>query len=271
VNKFWSCFFCFWPIVAVIVSMLSPSMNWWFPGKAMSPLGEQIDNLFYMIMWIVAVTFVGTHIALGYVLFKGVAHEDGKKSWFSHGSHSLEVLWSVAPAGILLFISLYQLDVWMEFRVQSHFPEGTTPIVEVTARQFEWRIRYPAPGKTLQPVPQADDLYTVNDIHFPLNRPVLIRLRSEDVQHSFFIPELRVKQDAVPGTVIPVWFEASGLGEYDLTCAELCGWGHFKMRGRVFAETVEDFERYKLTLQAEQNYDGVTDPEQSGAQIATYK
>ena len=71
--------------------------------------------------------------------------------------------------------------------------------------------------------------------------------------------------------MIPVWFEANGLGEYDLTCAELCGWGHFKMRGRVLAETVEDFEHYKLTLQAEQNYDGVTDPEQSGAQIATYK
>jgi cytochrome c oxidase subunit 2 len=259
----------FWPIIAIVSFVIAPSMDWWFPGPAMSPLGVQIDNLFYLILVIVTVTFVGTHVALGLALWRGVDNKD-TKAWFSHGSHNLEVIWSIAPAGVLMFISLYQLDVWMEFRVKTHFPEGTTPVAEVTARQFEWRIRYPAPGKKLQTTPQSDDLYTVNDLHVPFGRPVSIRLRSMDVQHSFFIPELRVKQDAVPGTVIPVWFEASALGEYDLLCAELCGWGHYKMRGRVFAENETGFEQYLKTLQAEQNFDGVTQPDHSGAQIAEY-
>ncbi|MFT5093254.1 MAG: cytochrome c oxidase subunit 2 [Porticoccaceae bacterium] len=269
VNKFWPIFFMFWPIIAIVSFVIAPSMDWWFPGPAMSPLGVQIDNLFYLILVIVTVTFVGTHVALGLALWRGVDNKD-TKAWFSHGSHNLEVIWSIAPAGVLMFISLYQLDVWMEFRVKTHFPEGTTPVAEVTARQFEWRIRYPAPGKKLQTTPQSDDLYTVNDLHVPFGRPVSIRLRSMDVQHSFFIPELRVKQDAVPGTVIPVWFEASALGEYDLLCAELCGWGHYKMRGRVFAENETGFEQYLKTLQAEQNFDGVTQPDHSGAQIAEY-
>jgi len=270
VNKFWPLFFCFWPVVAIVVFWISPAMNWWFPGMAMSPLGEQIDNLFYMILLVVGIVFVGTHIALGYVLFRGVDHADDKKSWFSHGSHKLEVLWSVAPAGILLFISLYQLEVWMRYRVKSHFPDDVQPIAEVTARQFEWRIRYPAPGKPLMPTPQPDDLYTVNDLHVPFGRPVLIRLRSMDVQHSFFVPELRVKQDAVPGTVIPVWFETIDEGDYDLTCAELCGWGHYKMRGRVLAERELEYQAYLKTLQAEQGYDGVQELKSTGAQIAEY-
>ena len=91
-----------------------------------------------------------------------------------------------------------------------------------------------------------------------------------DVQHSFFVPELRVKQDAVPGTVIPVWFETNDEGDYDLTCAELCGWGHYKMRGRVFAERESEFRAYLKTLQAEQGYDGVRELESEGAQIAEY-
>lgn len=269
-NKFWPIFFMFWPALAIVCFVISPDMNWWFPGPAMSPIGEQIDNLFYLILVIVAVTFVGTHIALGYVLWRGVDNKEDK-AWFSHGSHNLEMLWSIAPAGILMFISLYQLDVWMRFRVKDHYPEGTTPIAEVTARQFEWRIRYPAPGKQLMTTPQPDDLYTVNDLHVPMGRPVSIRLRTMDVQHSFFLPELRIKQDAVPGTVIPVWFEASQLGEYDLTCAELCGWGHYKMRGRVLAQREAEFQQYLKTLDEEQRFDGVTEPSSSGAEIAEYK
>lgn len=259
-NKFWPLFFMFWPVVATVLFVIAPEMNWWFPSPAMSPLGQQIDNLFYLILVIVAVTFIGTHIALGYVLFKGLRVGAGK-AWFSHGSHSLEMLWSIAPASILLFISLYQMDVWMSFRVKSHYPKDVTPIAEVTARQFEWRIRLPAPGKKLSPVPQPDDLYTVNDLHVPTGKPVLIRLRSMDVQHSFFVPELRVKQDAVPGTVIPVWFECSAKGEFDLTCAELCGWGHYKMRGRIFSETEVEYTNYLINLQKEQQFDGTSSAE----------
>jgi cytochrome c oxidase subunit 2 len=129
----------------------------------------------------------------------------------------------------------------------------------VTARQFEWRIRYPAPGKKLEFEPQPDDLYSVNDLHVPVGRPVMIRLRSGDVQHAFFVPDVRVKSDALPGQVIPVWFEVIESGEYALLCAELCGWGHYKMEARMVAESEQNFRGYLENLLREQSDDGVAE------------
>lgn len=283
-NKFWVGLFIVWPIAAIVSCLISPAMGWWFPGDgtAATKLGQEIDNLFFLILYIVTAVFIATQIALGYVLWRGCQHT-GEKAWFTHGSHNLEMLWTIVPSGILLFIALYQMDVWMRFRVTATFPTAAVdaPIAEVTARQFEWRIRYPGidpttgKPKLLRPEPQPDDLYTVNDLHVPINRPVMIRLRSADVQHSFFVPGLRIKQDAVPGQVIPIWFDVlreqrdddgNNVG-YDLTCAELCGWGHYKMRGRVFAQTEEAFQAYLKRLRQEQFFDGVTKPaDQSLAQ-----
>jgi len=236
---------------------MASSLGHWFPGEAVTVLGQEIDNLFYLILVIVTVVFVGTQAALGYTLWKS-SHNTASKAWFTHGSHNLEVIWTCAPAVVLLFIALYQMDVWARYRVKAYFPKGTveSPVAEVTARQFEWRIRYPAPGKKLHLKPQPDDLYTVNDLHIPINRPVMIQLRSDDVQHAFFLPHFRVKQDAIPGQVIPIWFQAERKGEFDLTCAELCGWGHYKMRARVIAEREVDHLAYLKKLQADQNYDG---------------
>ncbi len=268
-KKFWALFFIFWPLVALWLCWVAPSdeYRWWFPtngpaseGKAMSPLGERIDDLFYLILGIVAVTFVGTQIALGYVLWKGATKTAESKAEFSHGSHSLELIWTIVPAFVLVFIALYQMDVWPEFRVQTFYPEETIkngPQLEVTARQFEWRIRYSAPGKALQNQPQPGDLYAVNELHVPTGRPVKFNLRTDDVQHAFFAPQLRVKQDAVAGLIIPVWFEIPKAGEYDLVCAELCGWGHYKMRATIVAEPEEKVQEYIQQLQEEQNFDGI--------------
>ncbi len=259
VKRFWCLLFSVWPIIAVGAFVIAPWMNWWFPGESYSPLGRRIDDLFYLVLAIVTIVYIGTQVALGYVLWRG-ANPDRPRALFTHGSHTLETIWTIVPAGILLFISLYQMDVWAHYRIKSFFPEeaASDPVAEVTARQFEWRIRYPAPGKKLQLEPQPDDLYAVNDLHVPSGRPVMIRLRSGDVQHSFFVPELRVKQDAVPGEVIPVWFEAVQSREYALLCAELCGWGHYKMRARVTAEPEEKFRAYLRALKREQNDDGVS-------------
>lgn len=255
-NRLWCVFFVLAAILAVGLFAIAPAAGWWFPGPAASPLGQQIDDLFYLILVITGVTFIGVHAVLGYILWRFGASQ--KKADYQHGSHTLEVVWSIVPAGILLFIALYQMDVWASFRMKSRFDQEALakPLAEVTARQFEWRIRYPAPGKVLQDTPQPDDLYTVNDLHAPAGRPVVIKLRSEDVLHSFFLPHLRVKQDAVPGLVIPVWFEANEPKAYDLVCAELCGWGHYKMRGQLTAQTEADFNAYMSDLQQSQNDDG---------------
>lgn len=258
VKKFWALFFFFWPIVALYACWIAPARGWWFPGEAKTAMGERIEGLFYLILGIVTVVFIGTQAALGYVLWKGATRPKDHKAEFSHGSHSLELIWTIVPAFVLVFIALYQMDVWAEYRVQSFYPEATKQgsVAELMARQFEWRIRYPAEGKVLTDEPAADDLHWVNEIHVPTGRPVKINLRTQDVQHAFFSPQLRLKQDAVPGLIIPVWFEIPEAGEYDIVCAELCGWGHYKMRARLVAESELDFEQYKRTLRDQQNDDG---------------
>ncbi len=260
-KKFWALFFIFWPIVALYVCFVAPSRGWWFPSEPMSTLGHQIDGLFYLILFIVTLTFIGTQIAMGYVLWKGATKTPGAKAMFSHGSHKLEIIWTIVPSFILVFISLTQLEVLANIRVISNFPEEArnAPIAEVTARQFEWRIRYPKPGTTLATEPQPGDLYFVNELHVPTNQLVMINLRTQDVQHAFFSPQLRVKQDAVPGLVIPVWFEVEKAGTYDLVCAELCGWGHYKMKARIVAESTREVQQYIADLENAQNEDGVAD------------
>ena len=257
-------------------------MHWWFPGdgNAYSTLGGKIDDLFYLILVIVSVTFVGTSAALGYALWRGAEIKPDEKVWFSHGSHSLEVIWTIVPSAVLLFIALYQLDVWAEYRMKGFVkePDGSpkqitvvaeeyevreypeTVVAEVTARQFEWRIRYPANGKPLKPTPQPDDIYSVNELHVPTGGLVSITLRTDDVQHAFFVPELRVKQDAVPGKMIPVWFDATMPRDYEMLCAELCGWGHYKMKAKLVAQSVDDFEAWKDKASAEQFDDGYRKP-----------
>ncbi len=262
-----------WAALAVALCLAAPSLGWWFPdtGEAMSSIGRRIDGLFYIILWITSIVFVGTQIALGYVLWKGAVKPAHEKATYSHGNHTLEVIWTVIPGIVLLFIAIYQMDVWAAFRMRNYAPGEIEAIAEVTARQFEWRIRYPAPGKPLMPMPQPDDVYTVNDLRIPVGRPVSISLRSGDVQHSFFVPVLRIKQDALPGTVIPVWFDALQPGSYDLVCAELCGWGHYKMKARVLATSEELFQKWKqeaVLLQADDGLRSASPPENTAADQA---
>lgn len=283
-KRLWVAFFMFWPLLAVVVCWFAADMNWWLPRHngtlggaegvttAFSPIGQRIDDLFHLILIITSVVFVGTHIALGYVVWTGAKNVDeDKKSIFTHGSHNLEVLWTIIPAGILLFIALYQMDTWAEYRVKGTYPEKAlrTPIAEITARQFEWRIRYPAPGREFANDaevdkwlmgPQPGDLYSVNELHVPTNRPVIVHLRSMDVQHSFFVPKLRVKQDAVPGSIIPIKFEVTKPGEYELLCAELCGWGHYKMGAKLIGRSAQEHDAAIEQLKQDQDYDGITQP-----------
>jgi len=262
VGKFWAVFFSASAVLAVALCWVAKDYNWWFPynQEAVSTIGRQIDDLFHLILVIVSVTFIGVNIALGYVLWTGAeaATNGQKKALFTHGSHALEVIWTIVPSGILLFIALYQMDVWAQFRFKSQAPRKLDIIAEVTARQFEWRIRYPARGKKLMPTPQPDDIYTVNDLRVPSGLPVGISLRTDDVQHSFFVPEFRIKQDAVPKLVIPIWFEVTKPGDYDLVCAELCGWGHYKMKARVKATSETEFEKWRSEAASEQFFDGVS-------------
>ena len=134
--------------------------------------------------------------------------------------------------------AIYQINAWADVKMRK---PDIPPIVEVTARQFEWRIRYPgADGE----IGTKDDVHYVNDLHLPVDTDVVVNLKSMDVLHSFFLPNLRIKQDAVPGHVIPMWFRVKETGTFDLVCAELCGWGHATMRAAAVVESQQDFDAW---------------------------
>ncbi len=259
-RLWWIFFLMIWPVLALVVCAMTPGLKWGFPGDGLSDstIGVEIDHLFYVILIICTIVFIGTQVAIGYVLWTASSKPADRRAWYSHGNHKLEMIWTILPGIVLLFLALYQTRTWAEFRMNSAYPEAakTNIIAEVNARQFEWRMRYPAPGKSLERKPQIDDMYQVNELHVPSGTPVTIQLRTQDVQHSFFLPTMRIKQDAVPGMIIPVWFEAKEPGEYPLVCAELCGWGHYKMGAKVIAHPPAEYDAYMKSLQEEQFDDG---------------
>lgn len=216
-----------------------------------SSMGRKIDDLFVVLSIITGVVFVLTQLALVYVMWRFAARP-GRRALYSHGSQRLEVIWTLVPAVILVFIAFHQMGAWADIKFRTRLPEGAV-LAEVTARQFQWVARYAGEdGK----IGTADDLFTTNDFHFVKGERTRIDLKSADVIHSFFIPQLRIKQDALPGPSMAVWFDTDKAGRYELVCAELCGWGHYKMRANVVAhETRADFDEWQKAALREQNRD----------------
>ncbi len=244
-GRIWSLFFLLVPILGTIAILAAPYYDHWLP-KDVSADGYQVDHLFNFILWITGIVFIGTEVALFWFMWKYDGERNDQPAKYTHGSHHLEIIWTLLPAVTLLFMAIYQMNAWAEHKIKK---PNVPPLAEVTARQFEWRIRYPGPdGKFDTP----DDIYDVNLLVVPVDEVVLINLRSMDVLHSFFLPNLRVKQDALPGRVIPVWFRAVEQGDYDLVCAELCGWGHYKMKGRLRVVSREEYEAHLQKLYREQ-------------------
>ena len=220
-------------------------MNWsWMLPDAFSTFAGDVDGLYYIILWITGVTFVLTEGLLIYLLVR-YRHKDGRTATYDHGSNKLEAVWTTATLLIVVGIGVASKGVWERMKVD--VPPGAMEII-VTAKQFEWNVTYPGPDGALG---TADDFEVLNQIHAPVDQPVWIHLRAEDVIHSLFLPEMRVKQDAIPGKDIPVWFEAIATGEYTLGCAELCGIGHTTMNGTLIIHSAADFQAW-LATQAQQ-------------------
>jgi len=267
VGRFWSLLFLAVPVVGCLTIFAGmadetwPILGHWLP-EDVSANGAVIDGLYNFILVLTGVIFIITGVILFYFLWKFDGARNTEPVVFVHGSHTLEVVWSIIPAATLLFIAIYQLDAWAGAKMRRPMDPGpdqvvgtaddtpVAPLAEVLGRQFEWRIRYPGKDGKLY---TRDDLLTVNDLHVPIDEPVVLRLNSADVLHSFFVPNMRVKQDLVPGMSQLLWFEATKAGTYDIVCAELCGWGHYKMKGRVTVESRADYEKYLASLEAELN------------------
>lgn len=213
----------------------------WFPPNV-STFGADLDFMFLVILGITGTIFVLVEAALVYFVIK-YRHREGRRAVYVHGNTKLEVIWTAIPFAIVVVIAVMSMGPWLRARDPARFPPaGLT--VEVTAKQFEWNAKYPGPDNVLG---TADDFTTRNRLTVPGNRPVHVVLRAEDVIHSFFLPELRVKQDAVPGMAIPIWFEATRPGEYVIGCAELCGLGHYRMRGSLIVLDGSEFDSWNAS------------------------
>jgi cytochrome c oxidase subunit II len=236
--------------------------------------GAQIDSLIGWTHIFMFVLFLGWGGFFVYTLIRfrrsrnPVASYTGVKS---HASNLSEVGVAIVEA-VLLFA--FSIPIWAA-RVDHIPPESEALVVEVTGEQFAWNVHYPGPDKKfgrtdiklldLQANPLGldrddpaakDDVTTLNQMYLPVNRPVIVRLKSKDVIHSFGVPEFRVKQDAIPGLTIPIWFvpnvttaemrARTGKAEfqYEIACAQLCGLGHARMRGFVTVQPAEEFQKW---------------------------
>ena len=220
-------------------------MNWsWMLPEQFSTFGGDVDAIYYVILWVTGFIFVVTEVLLVYFVVR-YRHKEGRKATFDHGSTKMEVAWTLIPLVIVIWLGIASKGVWD--RVKREVPEGALEMI-VTAKQFEWTVTYPGSDGSLG---TDDDFELTNALHTPEDRPILVYLRSDDVLHSFFLPELRLKQDAVPGQEIRVWFEAVEPGEYTLGCAELCGIGHTTMNGTLTVHTQADYDAW-VSSQAQQ-------------------
>ena len=216
----------------------------WLP-EAITTSAPMIDRLFYIVLAITGVAFVLVQAALLFFILR-YRHRSGRPATYTHGNTTAEVIWTVVPALILVWLTCKSQSVWS-------FVRGTPPPpdlqIEITGEQFAWNVRYAGADGTLN---TPDDITTINQLHLPVGQTVLFQIRSKDVIHSFFVPQFRMKQDAVPGLTTHLWVNPTKAGNYEIACAELCGLGHYRMRGFVVVETPEALAAWLAQQLAEQ-------------------
>ena len=246
-------------IITLLSVLLFVSGKWWFPA-AISEHAPALDRQFLITIIVVGIAFTAAQVGLGWMVWK---YRDtgnaASRAVYSHGSNRLEVIWTVITAVIFITLGLMGQSVWASLRLHDAPPGSYT--VEVVAQQFQWNFHYAGKdGKFGRTDPKfiddgslnfvgldntdasaADDIVT-STIAIPVNRPVELRLRSKDVIHNFWVPQLRFKQDLVPGMEIKVHFTANKIGSYELACAELCGQLHFKMRAFMLVLPEEEIQ-----------------------------
>ncbi|MBI2822444.1 MAG: cytochrome-c oxidase [Acidobacteria bacterium] len=248
-------------IWALAVGAVIYGIRNWFPPLA-SEHGAGIDRMMHYLLLTAGALFVAGHLVLGYVILRST--RQGRVA-VRLVSPRIERRWALIPAIIMVVIAeggvlVLGLPVWGKFYGAP--PSSGLVTIEVTGEQFGWNVRYPGADGILgrtdprlmsldNPVgldrsdPAArDDLLLLGAVYLPLDRPVRVHLRSKDVLHSFFLPNFRVKQDAVPGMTIDFWFVPTRTGTFEIACAELCGFAHYNMRGVLYVVSEDEFRQW---------------------------
>jgi cytochrome c oxidase subunit 2 len=242
---------------------------------AASDHGEKIDNMLWITIYVTGLVFFITQILLFWFAFKYQYTEKRKAYYFAH-SNKLELIWTVVPAIFLTILVGMGLFYW--FKITGDAPKDAQ-LVEITGKQFNWLIRYPgkdgvlgrknyrltdasngnALGVDWEDASSHDDLEST-EMHLVVGKPVQLVINAQDVIHDVGLPHFRMKMDAVPGIPTTMWFtpkyttakmkEITGNKDfvYEIACDQMCGSGHYSMKGIVIVETQEEYDKWRATL-----------------------
>jgi cytochrome c oxidase subunit II len=217
--------------------------------QAISSFAPEMDQLLYFIYTITGVFFVGLEVYLVYLVVR-YRQGSGAKAQYEPGEKWAQIQWIFAFTLIVLvldfLIDFKGAKIWASVKEQMPVTDVN---IKVVAKQFDWTFLYP--GKDGQ-LDTADDISSYRELHVPVGKKIKVILTSQDVIHDFFLPQVRVKQDVMPGREIPAWFDTNQTGTYDIVCNELCGFGHTRMTGLLVVDDEKKFGEWLTAKEKEQ-------------------
>jgi cytochrome c oxidase subunit II len=260
-------------LVGFIWSFIS-SRKYFLP-EASSEHGVRTDELFWITMGVISIVFVATHLLLFFFPYI-YQFKENRKALFYPVNHRLEFIWTIIPAIVLTLLVFSGWKVWTDITRDA---PANAVVVEITGKQFNWMVRYPGQDLSLgkHNYRKIDDLNSVGidfsdkdafddfmagEVHIPVNRPILFKIRARDVLHSVFAPHFRLKMDAVPGMPTKFWFTptkttaemktSTGNPDftYEIACTEVCGRGHFGMRIPLVVHEQDEYDTWFKTQQS---------------------
>lgn len=243
--------------------------RWWFP-PSISEHGPAYDQQFLLTIIVVGVAFVAAQAALGYAVWRYADTGQGTRAVYSHGNNRMEILWTAITAVIFITVALLGQRVWWNLHMVAAPPNSAQ--VRVLAQQFQWNFHYPGPdgrfGRTDPKLisdesinyigldgadPASKDDVVTQTFVTKTGAPVQLTMTARDVTHAFWVPQLRFKQDAVPGLDVKVHFTPQQTGQYEIACAELCGQQHYKMRSYMLVLPADEYDALVAQPQAQFN------------------
>jgi cytochrome c oxidase subunit 2 len=250
-------------LLALVISLITlvsmyifAAKMWWFP-PLISEQRAAYDEQFMLTLVVTGIIFFFAQLGLCYAVFR--YRDRGGRAHYSHGNTKMEIIWTSATAVLFVGLVLVGQHIWAQVHLQEAPADAVQ--IEIMAQQFAWNFRYSGPDGQFGRVspelmdesvgnplgldyddPAATDDLVMPVIAVPVDRPVEVIMRSKDVIHSFFVREMRIKQDVVPGMETRLHFTANTVGRYEVPCTELCGLGHSQMRTYLLVMSEQDFQ-----------------------------
>jgi cytochrome c oxidase subunit II len=237
-------------------------LDWLHLPVAASAHAGQVDRIMVLVHGLMLALFVGWSIFFVYVLFRFRSSNNAKASYTGARGRFASVVEGGVLISEIILLAFFSIPFWSTNVDAQPPPESQSTTVRVVAEQFAWNVHYPGAdgrfgrtditlvdpdnplGLDRRDPAAKDDITTINQLNLPVGRPVIIHLSSKDVVHSLGMPEMRVKQDAVPGIVQPVWFTPTRTGRWDIACSQLCGLAHYRMKAIYTIQTPEQYQAW---------------------------